>query len=107
MTDTVAAFFTHIEEHVEIARLAGVNATLQFEISGRDGGNWCVNIVDGTPKVCTGKCEAADLTLLSSDEDWLKIASGEISVQMAFMTGRLKLRGDMTLAMKLQGLFRA
>jgi putative sterol carrier protein len=106
MVDTVAGFFTHIEEHIETSRLQGVNATLQFEISGDDGGDWCVTISEGSPQVTSGKCEAGDLTLLASDEDWLKITSGEMSVQMAFVTGRLKLRGDMTLAMKLQGLFR-
>ena len=105
MAASVADVFNNIEEHVNLSRLAGVNATLQFEISGPGGGNWCVNIVEGAPSTACTKCEAADITLLVSDEDWLKIVSGELSVQTAFVTGRLKIRGDMTLAMKLQTLF--
>ena len=106
MADTVADFFAHLEDHIEMTRLQGVTATLQIEISGEGGGDWFVSIEDGAARVSPRKCEAADLTLLASDEDWLKITSGEMTVQMAFVTGRLKLRGDMTLAMKLQGLFR-
>jgi putative sterol carrier protein len=41
-----------------------------------------------------------------SDKDWLAIAEGKLDVMNAFMTGRLKVAGDMMLAMKVPQLFR-
>jgi putative sterol carrier protein len=55
--------------------------------------------------VVQGTTENPSITLTASDEDWLKIVSGQLNGQTAFLTGKLKIKGDISLAMKLQSVF--
>ncbi|MCC6699377.1 MAG: SCP2 sterol-binding domain-containing protein [Candidatus Hydrogenedentes bacterium] len=105
MADTVAGFFSELQSKVDPAKIAGMNATYQFAISGDGGGDWHVKIADGAAQVVAGVAESPSITLTASAEDWLKIVSGQLSGQTAFLTGKLKIKGDMSLAMKLQSVF--
>ena len=83
------------------------NATIQFDLSGDGGGKWWVKIHD--QKAESGKGEAGDtpnLTLLANVDDWVKIMTGKLDGTAAFMQGKLKIKGDMGLAIKMQTLFR-
>jgi putative sterol carrier protein len=83
------------------------NATIQFDLRGDGGGKWWVKIHDG--KAESGKGEAGDppnLTLLADVNDWVKIMTGKLDGTAAFMQGKLKIKGDMGLAIKMQTLFR-
>ena len=86
-------------------KAAGVNATIQYDISGDQGGTWHAVIKDGTCTVNAGAAGSPNLTLSMSSQDWLDMIGGKLSGQMAFMSGKLKLKGDMGLAMKVGGLF--
>jgi putative sterol carrier protein len=86
-------------------KAAGVNATIQYDISGDQGGTWNAVIKDGTCTVTPGAATTPSLTLSMSSQDWLDMVGGKLSGQMAFMSGKLKLKGDMGLAMKIGGLF--
>jgi len=86
-------------------KAAGVNATIQYDISGDQGGSWHAVIKDGTCTVNAGQATSPNLTLGMSAQDWLDMVGGKLSGQMAFMSGKLKLKGDMGLAMKIGGLF--
>ena len=55
--------------------------------------------------VNSGPASAADLTVVMAAPDWLDMIGGKLNGQMAFMSGKLKLKGDMGLAMKLGSLF--
>ena len=88
-------------------KAASTNATILFDLSGDAGGKWWVKIHDG--KAETGKGDPADpanLTLLSDANDWVKIMTGKLDATAAFMQGKLKIKGDMGLAIKMQTLFR-
>lgn len=50
-----------------------------------------------------GDAGAADTTIRMSWDDWEKMAGGELDGMTAFMTGKLKIEGDMSNAMQLQG----
>ena len=52
----------------------------------------------------TSDAENPNLTITVSDESWMEIVNGSLNAQMAFMTGKLKIQADMSLAMKLQDL---
>ena len=52
-----------------------------------------------------GAATSPNLTLTMSSQDWLDMTGGKLSGQMAFMSGKLKLKGDMGLAMKVGSLF--
>ena len=86
-------------------RAAGTNAVVQYDISGDGGGTWHAVIKDGTCAVAEGPGANPALTLQMSAQDWLDMTSGKQSGQMLFMSGKLKLKGDMGLAMKLGSMF--
>lgn len=83
----------------------GVNAVIQYDIAGDQGGTWHAVIKDGACMVQSGAAPSPTLTLNMSAPDWLDMIAGKLSGQMAFMSGKLKLKGDMGLAMKLGSLF--
>jgi putative sterol carrier protein len=83
----------------------GVNAVIQYDIGGDQGGSWHAIIKDGTCTVQSGVSPSPNLTLNMSSQDWLDMIAGKLSGQMAFMSGKLKVKGDMGLAMKLGSMF--
>ena len=86
-------------------KAAGVNAVIQYDITGDGGGTWHAMIKDGKCTVASGAAPSPNLTLTISGQDWLDMLAGKVSGQMAFMSGKLKLKGDMGLAMKIGGMF--
>jgi putative sterol carrier protein len=73
-----------------------------FDIEGE--GQWLVNVADGAIGVTEGGGDA-DVTISTSGETFDKIVAGEQNPTTAYMTGKLKIKGDMGAAMKLQKLF--
>src|SRR5215218_4401681 len=95
-------FFETLESRVDPSKTAGMNNSYVFEIEG--AGNWHVDVADGTIKVTEGGGEA-DVTIHASEETFKAIASGEQNPTTAYMTGKLKIEGDMGAALRLQKLF--
>src|SRR5919109_1495854 len=98
----VREFFETLESRVEPAKTAGLNKSYLFEIDG--AGTWKVDVTDGGVSVTEGGGDA-DVTIRASEETFRAVASGEQNPTTAFMTGKLKIEGDMAAAMKLQKLF--
>jgi putative sterol carrier protein len=82
--------------------VAKINAIYQFNISGPGGGTWSVDCTQAGGKVAAGAAPAARCTVAATDQHFLDIVNGKLNPQMAFMSGKLKIQGDMGLAMKLQ-----
>jgi putative sterol carrier protein len=100
---TAREFFEGLEARAaESSKAAGLNATYLFDIDG--AGKWTVRVENGKPTVSEGESDAAT-TISASEDTFLRIVNGEQNATMAFMTGKLKVRGDMASAMKLQQLF--
>jgi putative sterol carrier protein len=99
---SAADFFDNLEARADPAKLAGVNNSYQFDIEGE--GQWLVRVADGTVSVAPGTGDA-DATIATSGETFAKIVSGEQNPTTAYMTGKLKIKGDIGAAMKLQKLF--
>lgn len=99
---SVQEFFDGLPERVTAERIAGVNHTYVFDIEG--AGAWTVAIADGSLTVTEGVSEG-DVTISASEESFEKIMAGETNPTTAYMTGKLKIKGDMGAAMKLQKLF--
>jgi len=102
---TVKETFDMMAGRFRADKAAGTHAVIQYEIGGEGGGTWNAVIKDGTCKVSAGTAPSPNLTLQMSGQDWLDMLSGKASGQMLFMSGKLKLKGDMALAMKLGSLF--
>jgi len=79
-----------------------INAVYQFNISGPGGGSWSVDCTAPGGRIAEGSASNARCTVTATDGDFLAIVNGKLNPQMAFMSGRLKIQGDMGLAMKLQ-----
>ncbi len=79
-----------------------INAVYQFNIGGEGGGSWSVDCTQPGGKVTQGTAPKASCTVAATDADFLSIMNGKLNPQMAFMSGKLKIQGDMGLAMKLQ-----
>ena len=95
-------FFEGLESDVDASKVAGVNNSYLFDIEG--AGQWLVSVNDGSVSVTEGGGEA-DTTISTSEETMLKVVNGEQNPTTAYMTGKLKIKGDMGAAMKLQKLF--
>src|SRR5215831_8385043 len=82
------------------------NAIIQFDLAGENGGKYWVKVSNGTCASGTGDAPSpADMTLLASGEDWLAIVNGQLNAMSAFMQGKVKAQGNMSLALKLQTWF--
>lgn len=84
------------------AKMAGVTATYQFSLSGDGGGDCHVVFNDGEAKVNEGAAANADITISVDVADFKDLLEGKLDAMGAFMSGKLKIQGDMSLAMKLQ-----
>lgn len=99
---TVQEFFDTLPDKVDPAKTAGMNNSYVFDIEG--AGEWTVSVADGAVTVVEGAGDA-DCTIAASEETLMKIAKGEANATTAYMTGKLKIKGDMGAALKLQKLF--
>ncbi|MBA3678042.1 MAG: SCP2 sterol-binding domain-containing protein [Sphingosinicella sp.] len=70
-----------------------------------DFGDEGVVMLDGQANKASEEDGAADTTIKVSWADWEALASGQIDGMTAFMQGKLKVEGDMSNAMQLQGVF--
>jgi putative sterol carrier protein len=83
----------------------GLKAVYQFNLTGDNGGKYTVAIDDGQLTVDDGAHVSPNITITIAASDYLDMMSGKLNPQMAFMSGKLKIAGDMGLAMKMQSLF--
>jgi putative sterol carrier protein len=100
--DSVREFFAGLEARVDPAKTAGMSNSYVFDIDG--AGQWTVRVNDGAVSVAEG-AEEADVTITGDAETFDRIAKGEQNATTAYMTGKIKIKGDMGAAMKLQKLF--
>jgi len=102
MAETVQEFFQKLESRADSSKTAGMTNSYVFDIAG--AGVWKVDVDDGTVTVTEGEGDA-DAVISASEETFAKIVAGEQNPTSAYMTGKLKIKGDMGAAMKLQKLF--
>lgn len=88
-------------------RLTNVNCTVQFDISGDGGGPYYLTIADGQAAVTPGTVEKPTMTIAVGLDDFRELAATRLKdANKALMTGRVKLRGNLAMAFKLQSLLK-
>ena len=87
-------------------KAAGLDAVIQFKFTGAEAGDWYAVIKDGKVDVSKGEHASPKMTLTADSSDYVKIFTGELDGMQAFMQGKLKLAGDLNLAMKLTQMFK-
>lgn len=89
----------------EPQKIDGFVGTLRFTITGDDGGVWTVHFKEGAEvEVKEGEDGTPGFTVKMKDQNFVRMMNGELSGPNAFMTGKLKFKGDVGKAMKLRGL---
>jgi putative sterol carrier protein len=99
---TAQEFFEQLPERADPAKTAGMSNTYVFDVEGV--GQWTVAVEDGAVSVTEGVADA-DCTISATEETLVKIAKGEANPTTAYMSGKLRIQGDMGAALKLQKLF--
>ena len=104
--ESVSEFFEKFETRAAANPDAATspNAVYQFNITGDGGGDWALDLTKGKTDgfVVKGTHDSPGATITVSSEDWLGMLNGTLNPMQAFMSGKIKIDGDMTLAMSLQ-----
>ena len=97
--------FDGMRQSFQPNKAKGVHARYQWELSGPQGGQWWIDVDDGKYKMGKGKISNPNVTFVAKDKDWVAVSNGQLGGTWAYMTGRLKIRGDQGLARKLGQIF--
>ncbi len=87
-------------------KAAGVTAIIQYKLTGDQAGDYIINIADGKCTVEEGETESPTMTLTADGEYFRDVLLGKEDGMKGFMMGKLKLAGDLNLAMKLTSFFK-
>jgi len=102
---SVAEIFQQMPSRFNAQAAQGVNATYQFDLTGDNGGTYHVKIANGACQVEQGAAASPNITITMAAQDYIDMINGKLNPQMAFMGGKLKIKGDMSLALKMQQIF--
>lgn len=100
----VAAVFSVMGDRFDAKKAEGVNATIQFDLSGENGGAYWIKIADSKLETGTGSIESPRMTLRATADDFYGMMTGSVNPMQAFMMGKIKIAGDSSLALKLMPL---
>ena len=104
---TISELISKMPEAFLPEKAQGVNAVVHFKFTGAEASEWNATIADGKCAVAQGEpANKATMTLTADSNDYIKLFTGELDGMQAFMQGKLKLGGDLNLAMKLMQMFK-
>jgi putative sterol carrier protein len=86
------------------AKAAGIDTVIQMSFTGENAGDWIITVKDQKMEIKPGVHSSPAITVKMKDTDFVDMATGKLSGERAFMTGKLKFKGDMSAAMKLRDL---
>lgn len=86
-------------------RAGRAKGVIQFQLSGQEGGNWYVVIKDRTCTVTEGIADRADATIRMEAGDYVALATGKLGSMKAFLSGRVKASGDVSLLRRMDTWF--
>ncbi len=103
--ETVSAFFERVPSAFRPEAAGGLSSVFGFDLTGAGGGQWHVAVAGGRCTVQSGAAPSPKVVVQCDATDWLAIVNGALDPGTAFMTGRLRVKGDLGLAFKLKHLF--
>ncbi len=102
---TAADVFKNMPSQFKADKAGDMNVIVQFDLSGDDGGKWYVTIADGNCAVEEGTVDSPKATIRMDANDYVDMTSGKLNPMAAFMSGKVKVEGDLNTVMKFQQLF--
>jgi putative sterol carrier protein len=102
---TIKEFFQLLPDRLDSDVAEDLDAVYQFDLSGAQGGQYILTIREGACQIAEGLHTAPHVVLSMAGEDCLKVLTGQLSGPAAAMSGRIKISGDIGLAMQLRALF--
>ena len=102
---SVQEFFRCLPQNFDAEAAEGLAAVYQFDLSGSQGGQYQLTIEDGVCSVQEGTHPNPHVVFSMSGEDCLGVLSGRLDGASIFMSGRVRVSGDLGLALQLKSLF--
>lgn len=99
MTETIKQAFVP-------EKVAGVDTVVQFIFTGSQASEWHVIIKDQQCESVQGMHPSPKMTMTVDSDDYIKISTGEMDAAMAFMKGKVKVKGDMGVALAMGNYFK-
>ncbi|XP_019410595.1 PREDICTED: hydroxysteroid dehydrogenase-like protein 2 isoform X2 [Crocodylus porosus] len=102
---SVAETFKIIEGIINEDVVKSTQGVFLFELSGEEGGTWYIDLKNKGGNTGSGEPPVkADVIMSMSSNDFVRMFTGKLKPTMAFMSGKLKIKGNMSLALRLEKL---
>ena len=102
----VDVIFDRMPDRFQPDAAEGIDVVFQFNISGRNGGDWYIIIQEGTCQVESGQHENPVTTLKMEAGDFIDLVEGSLPAMQAYTSGKLKIEGDLMKSQLIQKLFK-
>lgn len=102
--EELAQLFQTMKGRFDPKKAEGINATVQFDLTGEDASQFWIRIADGQFDYGAGAAENPKMTMIATTSDFIGVMNGGVNPMQAFMMGKIKVKGDTSLAMKLMPL---
>lgn len=103
---TIQELMTNLSAAFIPQRAGNLSAVVQVTLTGDESSEWAVTIQDGKCTVAPGPALKPQLTLSADSQVYKDIAFGRLDGMSAFMQGKIRMTGDIGLAMKFNSLFK-
>lgn len=103
--NSIQEVFDSLPGRYQPDKAGGLQAVIQFDLNGEGGGQYSVTLGEAGCSVASGAAANPNMTLTASADDYLNVVNGDLNAMQAFMQGKIRVKGDMAIAMKLQAIF--
>ncbi|KAJ7352751.1 Hydroxysteroid dehydrogenase-like protein 2 [Desmophyllum pertusum] len=102
----VVALFDTIKSFCNEELVDSVKGVFEFQLEGKEPGVWYLDLKNNAGSAGSGSFPGGDAgcTMILDSDDFIKLFTGQLNPTQAFMAGKLKIKGDMMMAMKLEKL---
>jgi putative sterol carrier protein len=106
MPTTAQEIFDAMSNRFLPEQAGDLNATILFDLSGEGGGQWLLTIANRQAAVTRDAIPNPAMTFIADASDYVAIIGGQLNPMQAFMQGKVKVKGDMSLAIRLMSFFK-